>query len=164
MPCWRAQPVRCVQLCGRGWNLSTKTKEAAAGATERFYSAAQLAEELQVTVRAIRLYESMGLIAPQRAGPTRVYTHRDRARLVLILRGKQLGFSLRDVKEYLDLYDTDPMHWQQTQRLLKAVRERIARLESQRVALDQTLVELRGVEEQTVAQLAKMRSGMKAVR
>ena len=49
-------------------------------------------------------------MTPQRAGTTRVYSHRDRARLMLILRGKRLGFSLREIKEFLDLYDVDPQH------------------------------------------------------
>ncbi|MBV9755883.1 MAG: MerR family transcriptional regulator, partial [Alphaproteobacteria bacterium] len=71
--------------------------------TDQFYTVTQLSAELGVTPRAIRFYETKGLLAPRRAGTTRVYTHRDRARLILILRGKRLGFSLREIKEYLEL-------------------------------------------------------------
>ena len=74
---------------------------------EKLYSVTELAKELGVTPRAIRFYEAKGLITPQRAGGTRVYTHRDRGRLILILRGKKLGFSLREIKDYLDLYVVD---------------------------------------------------------
>ena len=67
---------------------------------DKIFSVTELARDLGVTPRTIRFYEDQGLISPQRAGNTRVYTHRDRARMILILRGKQLGFSLRDIKEY----------------------------------------------------------------
>ena len=63
----------------------------------------ELAREAGVTARAIRFYESKGLLTPRRAGNTRIYTHREHGRLQLILRGKLLGFSLTDIGEYLDL-------------------------------------------------------------
>ena len=115
----------------------------------QFYSVTQLALDLGVTARTIRFYEDKGLIAPRRAGNNRVYTQRDRARMILILRGKKLGFSLREIKEFLDLYDVDPTQAKQLRLLLKAVHERIVQLEDQRVALDQALGELRDVEAQT---------------
>jgi len=109
----------------------------------------QLALDLGVTARTIRFYEDKGLISPRRAGNNRVYTLRDRARMILILRGKKLGFSLREIKEYLDLYDVDPTQAKQLRLLLKAVHDRIMQLEDQRVALDEALGELRDVEAQT---------------
>ena len=115
----------------------------------QFYSVTQLARDLGVTARTIRFYEDKDLISPRRAGNNRVYTLRDRARMILILRGKKLGFSLREIKEYLDLYDADPTHAKQLRLLLKAVRDRMAQLEDQRVALDEALGELRDVEAQT---------------
>jgi DNA-binding transcriptional MerR regulator len=117
--------------------------------TGQFYSVTQLARDLGVTARTIRFYEDKGLISPRRAGNNRVYTLRDRARMILILRGKKLGFSLREIKEYLDLYDADPTHAKQLRLLLKAVRDRMAQLEDQRLALDEALGELRDVEAQT---------------
>ncbi len=115
----------------------------------QFYSVTQLALDLGVTARTIRFYEDKGLISPRRAGNNRVYTLRDRARMILILRGKKLGFSLREIKEYLDLYDVDPTQAKQLRLLLKAVHDRIMQLEDQRVALDEALGELRDVEAQT---------------
>lgn len=73
--------------------------------------------------------------------------------MILILRGKKLGFSLREIKEYLDLYAVDPSHAKQLRVLQKAVHARILQLEDQRIALDQMLAELREVEAQTVAAL-----------
>jgi DNA-binding transcriptional MerR regulator len=116
----------------------------------------QLALDLGVTARTIRFYEDKGLISPRRAGNNRVYTLRDRARMILILRGKKLGFSLREIKEYLDLYDVDPTQAKQLRLLLKAVHDRIAQLEDQRIALDEALGELRDVEAQTHNALAAL--------
>ncbi len=103
----------------------------------------QLAEELGVTARAIRFYEAKGLIAPGRAGTTRVFDRRDRARLMLVLRGKRLGFSLASIREFLDLYDADRSQGAQLRLLLDSTRGRIRELERQREDLDQTLRELR---------------------
>ena len=114
--------------------------------TRQLYTVNQLAEELGVTPRAIRFYEAKGLIAPARAGTTRVFEKRDRARLMLVLRGKRLGFSLASIREFLDLYDADRTQAAQLRLLLESTRERIRELERQRVDLDQTLRELREVE------------------
>lgn len=110
----------------------------------------QMAEELGATQRAIRFYEDKGLLDPQRAGTTRVYTKRDFGRMQLILRGKRLGFSLRDIKDFLDLYDHDPAHIEQTHLLQQRVTARIAELEDQQRAIVQTLAELRLIERQAL--------------
>ena len=109
------------------------------------YSVTELANDLGVTPRALRFYEDKGLIAPQRAGNARVYTHRDRGRLMLILRGKRLGFTLSEVRDWLDLYEVDPHRSSQMTHLKAKVSERIAALEQQRDDLDATLEELNGV-------------------
>jgi DNA-binding transcriptional MerR regulator len=116
---------------------------------DKIFSVTELARDLGITPRTIRFYEDQGLIAPQRAGNTRVYTHRDRGRMILILRGKQLGFSLRDIKEYLDLYAVDTTQTEQLQHLVKKARERITQLESQLQAVKTTLSELREIERQS---------------
>jgi DNA-binding transcriptional MerR regulator len=79
--------------------------------------------------------------------------------MILILRGKKLGFTLREIKEYLDLYDADPTHAKQIKLLLKAVRSRILRMEDQRVALHQALTELRAVEAQAQTALDALEPG-----
>jgi DNA-binding transcriptional MerR regulator len=82
------------------------------------------------------------LIKPRRAGTTRVYTHRDRARMQLILRGKRLGFTLADIREYLDMYEVDPTKTKQVKLLLDKIERRIDELEQQREDLETTLLEL----------------------
>lgn len=121
---------------------------------DKIFSVTELARDLGVTPRTIRFYEDQGLISPQRAGNTRVYTHRDRARMILILRGKQLGFSLRDIKEYLDLYVVDTTQSEQLQHLVKKARERIVQLEAQAQAVKTTLQELREIERLSLETLA----------
>ena len=111
----------------------------------------ELAREAGVTARAIRFYESKGLLTPRRAGTTRIYTHRERGRLQLILRGKRLGFSLTDIGEYLDLYDADPTQHDQIVLLLDKVNNRIGELESQKADIDDTLKELSTVRTQALA-------------
>ncbi|MDX1592803.1 MAG: MerR family DNA-binding transcriptional regulator [Gammaproteobacteria bacterium] len=113
---------------------------------DRLYTVTELADRLGVTARAIRFYETKGLLSPRRAGSTRVYNYRDRARLQLILRSKKLGFSLADIREYLDLYDPAGGQREQQQLLLRKVRDRIESLQQQQEALDSTLSELREIE------------------
>jgi DNA-binding transcriptional MerR regulator len=127
-------------------------------AAERLFTVTQLAAELGVTARTLRFYEDRGLIVPRRLGTTRVYAPRERARMVLILRGKRLGFSLREIAEYLDLYDADPTHTEQLRALSAAAAKRIDRLESQRTALDETLGELREIVSQTTKTLASRKA------
>ncbi|MHA3792271.1 MerR family transcriptional regulator [Rhizorhabdus wittichii] len=113
-----------------------------------------VADELGVTTRAIRFYEDKGLLDPQRVGTMRVYSRREVARLQLILRGKRLGFSLREIKEFLDLYTVDSLHLAQTRQLLTRVGARIDALELQRKALDQTLDELQDIVRQCEERIA----------
>ncbi len=112
----------------------------------KLYSVTEMAAELQVTPRALRFYEDKGLIAPQRAGKTRVYDSRDRRRMILILRGKRMGFSLREIAEWLDLYEHDPDQVEQMRRTLSKTRECIEILEAQHLDLQKTLDELRGIQ------------------
>lgn len=127
--------------------------------SDPLYTVTQLANDLSVTARTVRFYEDKGLLNPQRVGNTRVYTHRDRARLILILRGKRLGFSLREIKEYLDLYDADPTRQEQLRALLKRVQSRIDGLIEQEKALVETLAELRAIEQQAQTALAAQQRG-----
>jgi DNA-binding transcriptional MerR regulator len=113
----------------------------------------ELAKELGMTARAVRFYEDKGLITPQRAGTTRVYSARDRARMILILRGKRLGFALSEIKEYLDLYDVDVTQHAQLRALLAAVAKRRAQLLAQRQAIDEALAELADIATQSEAAL-----------
>ena len=102
----------------------------------------ELASELGVTHRTLRFYEDKGLISPQRIGTTRVYSKREMGRMQLILRGKRLGFSIREIGEFLDLYDADPEQHAQIEALLKRVRAKREDLRHQRQAIDETIKEL----------------------
>jgi DNA-binding transcriptional MerR regulator len=127
---------------------------------DRLYTIGELADELALTTRAIRFYEAKGLIAPARRGVARSYSRRDRARLRLILRGKNLGFTLDEVAEYLKLYDADPRQIAQTQLLLSRVERAIDDLQLKRADLDRTLKELKEIRAQCFEHLkAKETSG-----
>ena len=130
---------------------------------EKIYSVTELAKDLGVTPRTIRFYEDQGLILPQRAGTTRVYTHRDRARMILILRGKRLGFSLKDIKEFLDLYVVDTTQVEQLRVLVTKVRGRIAQLEDQFQAVQTSLDELREIERMSLDSLTHKGVDMNSV-
>ncbi|MCW2236637.1 DNA-binding transcriptional MerR regulator [Azospirillum canadense] len=119
---------------------------------EQLYTVNQLAEELGITPRALRFYEVKGLLSPNRVGNNRVYTKRDRARLKLILRGKRLGFSLAEIREYLDLYNVDG-GVEQLKVLLKRIDARLRDLAQQREDLEATVEELKDIESQVVAAL-----------
>ena len=124
------------------------------GRDDRFLTVTQLARDLGITARTIRFYEDKSLISPQRAGSTRIYSARDRARMILILRGKRLGFSLREIKEYLDLYTADQSQAGQIRALLGGVRKRLDMLRDQRRALETTIGELDDIQRQAEAALA----------
>jgi DNA-binding transcriptional MerR regulator len=102
--------------------------------SERTYTISQLAREFEVTPRALRFYEDKGLLTPRRDGMNRVYSHRDRAKLQLILRGKRVGLSLIEIKEILDLYKVDQRA--QAQTALKKYKARVVALEAQREDVD----------------------------
>jgi DNA-binding transcriptional MerR regulator len=122
---------------------------------ERLYSIGELADELKVTTRAIRFYEAKGLLKPERVGSTRVFRRRDRARLILILRGKRLGFSLRDISEYLSLYDADRTQRTQVNKLLEMVDQRMLMLDQQLHDLETTIGELREIRKLAAERLAQ---------
>lgn len=108
------------------------------------FAIADLATEFGISTRAIRFYETKGLLQPERVGATRVFRRRDRARLILILRGKRLGFSLRDISEYLSLYDAHSQSAQVTL-LIAKVDGRLSLLEQQKADLETTIDELREI-------------------
>ncbi len=135
-------------------NADERAKPEPGGDPELRYTIGSLAAELQITTRTIRFYELKGLIQPKRRGVARSYSRRDRARLLLILRGKNLGFSLDDIRQYLELYDADPNQTAQMKLLQAKVDAHIAELQGKRADLDRTLKELREIRSQIDAHLA----------
>ena len=119
------------------------------------FAIADLAREFGISTRAIRFYEAKGLLTPERVGSTRVFRRRDRARLILILRGKRLGFSLRDISEYLSLYDADRSQRAQVSKLVDMVDKRMQMLEQQLHDLETTIGELREIRKLASERLAQ---------
>jgi len=118
------------------------------------FAIADLAREFGISTRAIRFYETKGLLHPERVGSARVFRRRDRARLILILRGKRLGFSLRDISDYLSLYDADRTQRAQVNLLVEMVEKRMAMLEQQLGDLQTTLAELHEIKKLASERLA----------
>ena len=106
------------------------------------FTITELATEFDITTRAIRFYEGMGLLSPERAGRNRVYGQRDRTRLKLTLRGKRLGLSLQEVKQLVDMYDSPSDTTQQLQAFRLVLAEHQQQLERQREDIEITLAEI----------------------
>lgn len=106
------------------------------------FSISDLSAEFGVTARALRFYEDEGLISPERRGTQRIYSHRDRARLAWILRGKRVGFSLVEIRELIDLYDVGDGRRTQRQRTIDRCRERVGLLNDQKRDIDLAIAEL----------------------
>jgi DNA-binding transcriptional MerR regulator len=104
--------------------------------TPASFTIGELAREFGVTIRTIRFYEDQGLITPERRGTTRIYTPADRVKLILILRGKRLGFTLAESREMIDLYDPESGNTHQLERML-------AKLAEKRAVLDRQLEDIR---------------------
>ena len=117
-----------------------------------------LAKEFDLTTRAIRFYEDMGLLEPERSGPggrNRVYSSRDRTRLKLTLRAKRLGLSLTEAKELIDMYDSPRDTGPQLKKFLVVLAEHRQQLESQLADLHATLEEVKTHEKDARTLLAK---------
>ena len=112
------------------------------------FSISELSQEFDVTTRAIRFYEDEGLLEPHRQGRQRVYSSRDRVRLKLILRGKRLGFSLSEIGDIIDMYDSEPGEVGQLQYFIEKISVRRKTLKQQRDDIEVTLKELDNIEKQ----------------
>jgi len=122
-------------------------------AAESFIGITELTEEFGVTTRTLRFYEDRKLLSPFRRGRKRLYRPRDRIRLRLILRGKRLGLSLDEIAEILDLYDETSGPQKQIDRLLERIEARRKELMSRQQDIEDSLRELKTVEERARAHL-----------
>ena len=119
------------------------------------FSIGELSSEFDVTPRAIRFYEDHGLLAPRRDGQRRIYSHRDRTRLKLTLRGKRLGLTLSEIRELIDLYEPGRDERPQLQRFLAVLEAHKATLLQQRDDLQAQLSELESFEKKIRRQLRR---------
>ena len=128
------------------------------------FSISDLAREFDLTTRAIRFYEDMGLLEPSRSGPggrNRIYSGRDRTRLKLTLRAKRLGLSLNEAKDLIDMYDSPRDTGPQLKKFLTVLGAHRTDLEAQQRELEANLDEVKAHEKEARALLAK--SGQKAI-
>ena len=128
------------------------------------YAIGELAEEFGVTSRALRVYEEEGLLNPLREGTRRIYRERDRVRLRLILRGKRLGWSLADIRESFELYDSDLGEEAQLVRMLEKLDERRESLHRQMQDIEHALDDLERIAADAEAALAEIRGGRRTLR
>ena len=103
----------------------------------------QMCELFDVTPRTLRFYEAKELLAPKRIGQKRLFNHRDRTRMKLILRGKRYGFSLEDIRQLLDLHNSGEGQILQISRTLDISNERLAEMELRKLELDAAIADLR---------------------
>jgi DNA-binding transcriptional MerR regulator len=135
---------------------SAQANVAQAMTQQQQYTITELAREFDVTPRAIRFYEDQGLLAPSREGSSglrRVYSSRDRTRLKLTLRGKRLGFTLSEIRDLLNLYESPTDTVPQLHAFLATIAEHREVLERQLEDLNATLEDLSQYEAQCRAML-----------
>jgi len=121
------------------------------------WTVGELADELGVTTRTLRFYEAEGLISPARTGANRVYDHRDRARMRLILRGKRFGMSLAEIRDIVDMYDgAASSERRQLETLLARLDELTADLKARQRDLAKTLAEVADVADQCRLRLTQL--------
>ena len=123
----------------------------------RTFTIRQLCLEFKCTPRALRFYEDKGLLTPARDGMNRVYSYKDRARLVLILRGKRVGLALAAIGEILDLYEVDDGGAAQNAKSLAKFQEQLVSLEAKRRDIDKAISELQDACEKLETHLSKTR-------
>ncbi|HAT28240.1 MAG TPA: MerR family transcriptional regulator [Gammaproteobacteria bacterium] len=113
------------------------------------YSIRELSQEFDVTTRTLRFYEEKGLLSPTRSGRNRTYSAADRARLILILRGKTLGLSLEQSTDLIAMYDPASNNKRQLETLIEKIQSRRHQLEVQKHELERMIVDLETWEERT---------------
>ncbi len=132
-----AEPARSAEIAHNGAHIERPDH-----LEREQFSISDLTEEFGCTARALRFYEDEGLIAPRRVGLARLYSKRDRARLAWIMRAKNVGFSLGEIREMIDLYDRGDGRVEQRRVTIEKCREHIAKMKHQRADIDSAIAEL----------------------
>ncbi|EPX81070.1 MerR family transcriptional regulator [Litoreibacter arenae] len=108
----------------------------------------EMCAEFDVTPRTLRYYEYIELLSPERDGRARYYHPREVARMKLIMRGRKFGFSLEDIRQWLDLYDADPENRVQMEAWIKLADQQLGELDNRRKQIDESIAELRALRDQ----------------
>ncbi|MEG3768179.1 MerR family DNA-binding transcriptional regulator [Alteromonas sp. 14N.309.X.WAT.G.H12] len=124
---------------------------------EQTYTIGELAREFDITPRSIRFYEEQLLLSPRRTGQNRIYNNKDHVRLKLILRGKRLGFSLAEIKNLFELYDSNPDSAVQLKTMLNLTEQKRAHLRQQLEDIQMLMNELDEVENRCREELAQLK-------
>jgi DNA-binding transcriptional MerR regulator len=114
------------------------------------YSISDLSKEFDVTPRTLRYYEEKGILAPLRKGQSRIYSTADRAHLILILRGKQLGLSLEESADLISMYDPSTNNKRQLEVLIDKIRAQRLHLQQQKEELERMIVDLEAWEQRSI--------------
>ena len=130
--------------------------------TDQTMTIREMCDAFDVTPRTLRFYEAKELLFPLRKGTARLFTRRDRARLKLILRGKQFGFSLEEIRQLLDLYDMGDSQQTQFAKTYELAQTHLTRMLAQRAELDEAIAELQAQMDWGAAELARRRTGAAA--
>jgi DNA-binding transcriptional MerR regulator len=129
-----------------------------AGESNGYLKIGDVAKQFGVTLRTLRFYEDKGLITPLRDGNARLYSRRDLVRLRLVLLGRQVGFSLREVKQMMDLYDPANGNARQLRVVVEKSERQLSRLRKQREEIDQAIDALKGLVEGARSNLGNLKA------
>ncbi len=119
----------------------------------------EMCEEFEVTPRTLRYYEYIELLSPEREGRKRLYGARERARLTLILRGRRFGFSLEEIRQWLELYELEDNQTTQYREWIDLSTRQITELESRKKELDEAITELKRLRSVAEEALAEQQAG-----
>ncbi len=127
---------------------------------ERTFTISELAREFDVTTRTIRFYEDEGLLEPAREGQRRIYSRRDRVRLMLILRGKRIGLSLQEIRELFELYDAANDDEPQLQEFIRILGRREQQLQQQLKDIKEAMKEISQLRQQCESWMLARKEGV----
>jgi len=109
----------------------------------------EMCAKFDVTPRTLRYYEYIELLRPDKQGRTRLFGIKEIARLELILRGRRFGFSLEEIRQWLELYNQDANNKTQMEVWLELSKKQIKELEYRKLQLEETIQELNDLRKQT---------------
>ncbi len=113
----------------------------------------EMCSTFDVTPRTLRYYEYIELLQPDREGRSRFYTPREVGRMKLIMRGRKFGFSLEDIRQWLDLYDAGPENKVQMETWIKLADGQLEELDNRKSQIDEAIAELKELRDQVAQNL-----------